>query len=232
MGSGPPILFLHSHFSRGILAFGAQMQPFQAKYCCLFPDFRGHGRTTCESLQWDSRQIADDMADFLDAMDIPSVHLFGYSCGTTVGMYMAAKYPDKVRSLIAVGAGVRPVPEESEDYLPQRIAGRNDTKMIQDMTLRHLDAHRGSWKAFMEQTVLDWRTHPNLTAEEWQSLKCPIFFINGESDPFGPCAELRQMCPHAKTFEVKDSGHRPHIVMEQAKEVNARILDFLDEIGS
>ena len=43
-GVGEPILFLHSHFSRGLLAFSSQILPFQGKYRCIFPDFRGHGR--------------------------------------------------------------------------------------------------------------------------------------------------------------------------------------------
>lgn len=50
---------------------------------------------------------------------IPSAHLFAYSCGTNVGMYMGSKYPEKVRSLIAVGAGTAPNPEGSEDFLPE-----------------------------------------------------------------------------------------------------------------
>ena len=41
LGRGETVLFLHSHFSRGILAFGAQIQPFQGKYRCIIPDFRG-----------------------------------------------------------------------------------------------------------------------------------------------------------------------------------------------
>lgn len=227
LGCGEPILFLHSHFSRGILAFGAQIQPFQGQYRCLFPDFRGHGRTLCDSLEWDSRKIADDMADFLKAMGIPSAHLFGYSCGGIVGLYMAAKYPEMVRSLTAVGAGVRPNPEGSQDYLPENILKRNDTAQIETMTARHRDAHRGDWKTFMEQTVLDWRANPNLAEEEWQSIRCPVFFINGEHDSFGSCGELREKCPHAQTFEVKNSGHRPHFVMEDAKEVNALVFEFL-----
>ena len=47
LGRGETVLFLHSHFSRGILAFGAQIQPFQGKYRCIIPDFRGHGRSIC-----------------------------------------------------------------------------------------------------------------------------------------------------------------------------------------
>lgn len=232
MGCGEPILFLHSHFSRSLLAFGAQIQPFQGEYRCLFPDFRGHGRTKCESLEWDSRKIADDMAGFLDALEIPSAHLFAYSFGTTVGMYMASKYPEKVRSLIAIGAGTEPNPEGSEDFLPESIIKRNDNRMIRDMTARHFEAHRGNWETFMEQTVLDWRQHPNLTEEEWDALSCPLFFINGDSDPFGSCRQLKEKCPHAKIFEVPNCGHRPHFVMEHAKEVNERALDFLRELGS
>ena len=67
-GRGEALLFLHSHFSRGLLAFSAQILPFSGKYRCLYPDFRGHGRTRCDSLEWNSRMIADAMADFMDAL--------------------------------------------------------------------------------------------------------------------------------------------------------------------
>ena len=69
-GKGETVLFLHSHFSRALLAFSGQILPFSGQYRCLYPDFRGHGRTTSESLQWDSRKIADDMAQFLEELDI------------------------------------------------------------------------------------------------------------------------------------------------------------------
>ena len=117
LGRGDVVLFLHSGFSRGILAFGAQIQPFQGKYRCLFSDFRGHGRTLCEDLTWDSRRIADDMIRFLDELKIDRVHLIGYSLGAGVGMYMAANNPERVRSLTAIGASVAPVPDGAEDYL-------------------------------------------------------------------------------------------------------------------
>lgn len=62
------MLFLHSHFSRRLLAFSAQIQPFSGKYRCLYPDFRGHGRTRCGSLAWNSCMITDDMAGVLDVL--------------------------------------------------------------------------------------------------------------------------------------------------------------------
>lgn len=227
LGIGEPILFLHSHFSRGILAFGAQIQPFQGSYRCLFPDFRGHGRSSCESLEWDSRRIAEDMAAFLDALDIPKAHLIGYSCGAYVGLYLAATHPEKVRSLVTIGGGAYPRPEGAEDFLPESLLEQGGEQFIREMQARHRDAHRGDWQSFLRQTVADWQAHPSLTEEEWERITCPAFFINGEQDPFGTCAELKEKVPHAQAYEVREGGHRPHFVMEQGKEINTRIFAFL-----
>lgn len=228
-GKGEVVLFLHSVFSRGLLAFSGQVLPFSGHYRCLFPDFRGHGHTTCESLDWNSRMIADDMSDFLDALDITQAHLIGYSLGAYVGCYLAAKYPDKVKSLVTVGGGAYPRPDGADDFLPENLISRNDTDFIEDMKIRHYEAHRGDWQTYLRTTVADWKTHPNLTDNEWAAIRCPALFISGEHDPFGTCAELQEKVPHAKIYEVKGGGHRPHFVGEQAEEVNAIILDFLSE---
>ena len=230
LGRGETILFLHSHFSRGILAFGAQIQPFQGTYRCLFPDFRGHGRSICDDLTWDSRRIADDMICFMDEMKIDRVHLIGYSMGTYVGMYMASTRPERVKSFTAIGAGVAPVPKGSEDFMPEKIVERNDIAFIEDMQTRHMDAHRGNWQEFLRQTVADWRRHPSMTDHDWKKIRCPVLFINGEFDSFGSCKELKEKCPHARIHEVAGSGHRPHFVMEQGKEINKLILDFLETV--
>lgn len=141
-GKGKVVLFLHSVFSRGLLAFSGQILPFSGHYRCLFPDFRGHGRTTCESLDWNSRIIADDMSDFLDALDITQAHLIGYSLGAYVGCYLAAKYPDKVKSLVTIGGGAYPRPDGADDFLPENLISRNDTDFIEDMKIRHVAGNR------------------------------------------------------------------------------------------
>ena len=98
------------------------------------------------------------------------------------------------------------------------------------MKLRHLDAHRGNWQEFMRQSVDDWLKHPNLTEEEWKAITCPVFFISGEFDPFSSCNELIEKFPHAELFEAAGCGHRPHFVMEQGKEINQLIFNFLGKI--
>lgn len=229
-GKGETVLFLHSHFSRGLLAFSGQILPFAGHYRCLYPDFRGHGRTMCENLDWNSRMIADDMAKFLDVLEIKSAHLIGYSCGAYVGCYMAAKYPEKVKSLITIGGGAYPRAAGAENFLPESLISRNDTDFIEDMKLRHYEAHRGDWKTYLRKTVSDWQSHPSLTEKEWGGIKCPVLFINGENDPFGTCEELQKKVPDAEVYEVKGGGHHPHFVGDQIEEINARMLEFLAAI--
>ncbi len=229
-GRGETVLFLHSHFSRGLLAFSGQILPFSGKYRCLIPDFRGHGRTLCDDLAWSSRVIADDMAAFLDELGIEKAHLIGYSCGAYVACYMAAKYPEKVKSIITIGGCVYPRPDGAEDCLPENLIKNHDMGFIEDMKVRHADAHRGHWERFMEETVKDWKEHPSLSDEEWQNIKCPALFINGENDPLGTCWELLEKVPHGEAYEVKGSGHRPHFVGEKIDEVNQRMLDFLGKM--
>ena len=229
-GKGDTVLFLHSHFSRGLLAFSGQILPFAGHYRCLYPDFRGHGRTMCENYDWNSRMIADDMADFLDALEIENAHLIGYSCGAYVGCYMTAKYPEKVKSLITIGGGAYSRADSAADFLPENLINSNNTDFIEDIKLRHYEAHKGDWETYLRKTVSDWQSHPSLTEEEWAAIKCPAFFINGENDPFGTCAELLEKVPAAKAYEVKGGGHHPHFVGEQIEEINAMMLEFLSAI--
>lgn len=95
------------------------------------------------------------------------------------------------------------------------------------MRIRHYEAHRSDWQTYLKMIVADWKSHPNLTNEEWAAIKCPALFINGEHDPFGNCIELQEKLPHAEIYKVKGSGLRPHFVGEQAKELNQIILEFL-----
>ena len=229
-GRGETVLFLHSHFSRGLLAFSGQILPFAGKYRCLYPDFRGHGRTTCDDLSWNSRMLADDMALFLDTLKINQAHIIGYSCGAYVGCYMAANYPQKVKSLVTIGGAAYPRPEGAADFLPENLLKNGNQDFIEDMKNRHYEAHRGDWQTYLQNTVADWQQQPNLTDAEWKRITCPAFFINGEHDPFGTCEELQEKVPSAKIYKVAGGGHRPHFVGEQIDDINARILDFLSSV--
>ena len=233
IGIGEPILFLHSGYSRGIIAFSGQIQPFFQHYRLLLPDFRGHGRTVSENCNWDTAVIAEDMAGFLKTMGLQKVHLIGYSLGGGVALHLAAKYPEMVSSIVTIGCGGTADPTGSQDYEPEALLQRKETGFIEKIKALHGEASGGDWKQHMYQSIRDWRMYPSLTAEAWSKLDMPMFCIAGEEDSYASADRLREMqkkCPQIKIWIVPGCGHRPHMPTENVKEVNERILNFLGEV--
>lgn len=233
MGIGDTILFLHSGYSRGIIAFSGQIQPFFNQYRLLLPDFRGHGRTTAVNRDWDTAIIAEDMAGFIQNMGLKKVHLIGYSLGGGVALHLAAKHPELVKSIITIGCGGVADGAGSEDYEPEALLQRNETAFIEKIRVQNMEATGGDWKHHMEQSVRDWRMYPCLSEEDWEKLRMPMFLIGGEYDTFARSDRLLAMqkkCPQAEIWVVPGTGHRPHMPTENVKEVNNRILNFLETL--
>jgi len=229
IGSGPTILFLHSAYSRGILAFGGQIQPFSHGYRCLFPDFPGHGRTRGNG-DWSTPVAAEAMADFLEALGAPRAFLVGYSMGGGVALHLAAARPELVSALVTIGTGGVPDPDGADDYEPEALAAAGNTATIERMRALHREAHGGDWQRYMRLSAADWRSYPCLSDAEWARLTMPMLLIGGEMDSFASPEKLSAMkarCPQAEIWSVPGAGHRPHMPMEQVQAVNGRILEFL-----
>ncbi|WP_152393216.1 alpha/beta fold hydrolase [Paenibacillus guangzhouensis] len=232
MGYGDPVIFLHSGYSRGILAFSNQMLDLQRKYTCYFPDFRGHGRTRCDSLAWSTPQIADDILDFMDHLDIRSAHLIGYSLGANVGIYLTVNHPERVAALTTIGTSGFCDPTGVEEFEPSWLIEHNMHEMIQQMKERHEEAHRGDWEEFMRQSAEDWRRYPQLTLDQLGSISCPTLFITGEHDPFVGEERVRRLASivrGSRYLVIPNGSHRPHMLRESPVQVNEAILQFLDQ---
>ena len=234
IGWGEPILFLHSGYSRGVLAFSGQIQPFYAAgYRYLYPDFRGHGRTRCKNLNWDSDLIAEDMISFLDSLEIEKVHLIGYSTGGGVAYYMASRYPERVKSVISIGNGGVIDSVGAEEFLPETLLEQGAIEFIENVKHLHIEATGGEWQEYLRQEVKDWKEHSYIKDEEWAQITMPMLLIAGEHDDFASEQRLEQIqekCPQAEIFIVKNCGHRPHFPNEEVKLVNEKMLSFLKSV--
>jgi len=230
MGFGEPVIFLHSGYSRGILAFASQLLDFQKRYTCYLPDFRGHGRTRCESLEWSMPRLADDVIDFMDALNIPKAHLIGYSLGASVGMYCAVNQPERVVTLTTIGTSGFADPSGADQFEPEWLLEHGPQETIEFAKERHEEAHRGNWQEFMRQSAKDWRLYPQLTREQIGGIGAPSLFISGEHDPFVGEERLKllsSLVKNSRFLVVPGGSHRPHMQRESPSLVNDAILDFL-----
>ncbi len=230
MGTGEPIIFLHSGYSRGILSFASQMLDFQKNYTCYYPDFRGHGRTRCDSLEWNTPQLAADIIDFMDGMNISRAHLIGYSLGASVALYCAVNNPERISTLTTIGTSGFADPTGADEFEPEWLIENEKQDVINQMIERHEEAHRGNWQEHMRQATRDWRLYPLLSKEQLSNIHCPSLLITGENDPFvgeEKIQFLSSLIKNSQYLVVKGCSHRPHMLRENPVFVNDYILNFL-----
>ncbi|MDH5392562.1 MAG: alpha/beta hydrolase [Gammaproteobacteria bacterium] len=98
---GTPVMFLHGALVAGWMWFG-QVEAL-ASYRCLIPDYPGIGHSAGE--QWIScADTADKIASIIRSRcDAGSCHIVGLSLGGIIGLHLAQRHADVVRSLIISG---------------------------------------------------------------------------------------------------------------------------------
>jgi len=234
IGAGEPIIFLHNAFSRGIIAFSAQMSAFQTQYRCIFPDLRGHGRTISDNLNWTIPQLADDIIELMNAIEIKKAHIIGYSMGGGVALYAAAKYPERISSLVTIGAascvteGIKSNADNCELHI---LKNEEDKRFIELLKKNHYDAHDGDWRAFVKTSVNNWRKYPDLASEELGRIACPSMFISGANDNSikeEHILKLAETVPNSISRVIEGCGHGPHLIGEKPEVMNKIILEFLN----
>src|SRR5262245_47950631 len=76
-----------------------QVADYAKEFTCFSLDLRGTGETDKPEGEYSTEILADDVAAFMQAVGIQKAHISGLSLGAAIGLWLAAKYPDKVKSL-------------------------------------------------------------------------------------------------------------------------------------
>jgi pimeloyl-ACP methyl ester carboxylesterase len=97
-GAGEPLLLI-PYLAADNACYAFQVAEYAKHFTCLSVDPRGAGETDKPDGPYSTEQFADDMAGFLHAVGIEQAHVAGLSLGAATGMWLAAKYPARVKSL-------------------------------------------------------------------------------------------------------------------------------------
>jgi len=106
-GAGRPLILLHGGLGSGEM-FGPILPLLAESHRVVAVDLQGHGRTADIDRPIDVRLMADDIAALIDHLGLDRPDVVGYSLGGGVALHTAAKYPAKVRRLVAAAANIRP----------------------------------------------------------------------------------------------------------------------------
>jgi pimeloyl-ACP methyl ester carboxylesterase len=97
-GSGEPLILI-PFLAIDYACYAFQVAEYAKHFTCFSIDLRGTGESDKPEGVYSTELFADDVAAFMQAVGIPSAHISGLSLGAATGMWLAAKYPDRVKSL-------------------------------------------------------------------------------------------------------------------------------------
>jgi len=152
-GAGRPLILLHG----GLMSnetFGPVLPQLAERHQVIAPDLQGHGRTADIDRPIDVRLMADDISALIDHLGLETPDLVGYSLGGGVALHTAAKYPAKVRRLVAVSANIRPDAIYAEMRVQQGQVGAAAAEFMKDTPMYQL-YHRVAPRPEDFPTLLD-----------------------------------------------------------------------------
>ncbi len=114
------VLLVHGNMSSGV-HYQPLIDELQDDFYLIVPDLRGFGDSSYHTPIERLDDFADDLADFLNALDIPKVALVGWSTGGGIGLKFAAKYQEKIDRLVLLESASfkgYPIFKKDENFQP------------------------------------------------------------------------------------------------------------------
>jgi len=97
-GSGEPLILI-PYLAAEHACYAFQVAEYAKHFTCISLDLRGTGESDKPEGIYSTEDLADDVAAFMNALGLQKAHVSGLSLGAAIGMWLAAKHPDKVQSL-------------------------------------------------------------------------------------------------------------------------------------
>jgi pimeloyl-ACP methyl ester carboxylesterase len=233
-GQGEPLLLLHGGFST-IESWGAQTPALAERYRVYLPERRGHGRTPDVEGPTGFDIMASDTVAFMDALEISSAHLVGWSDGGNVGLEIALVRPDLVRKLVIIGAGddfdiVQPEgPRYTADLRAQaqHLTPGALPPMLREAYEQLSPDGVNHFPVVFDKLIAAWRSGPRHALGDLARVAAPTLVMVGDDDMItvDHAAAIQRMIPDAQLAVVPGTDHLLHF--EKPDLVNRMILDFL-----
>ncbi len=97
-GTGDPLILI-PYLAADYACYAFQVAEYAKHFTCISVDLRGTGESDKPTGVYSTELFADDIAAFMQTLGIQKAHISGLSLGAATGMWLAAKYPERVKSL-------------------------------------------------------------------------------------------------------------------------------------
>ena len=183
----------------------------EAGFRVIALDNRGHGQSEklYDPEAYSSDEMARDVLNLLDHLDIGEADVMGYSMGARVTAHLALMAPDRVRSALLGGLGIHLIEGVG---LPLGIADAMEAASLEDLT----DPTQRMFRAFAEQNKQDLKalaacirgSRQTLTRELVSTISMPVLVSVGTRDAIaGDPHALAHLIPKGEAFDIPGRDH-------------------------
>ncbi|MBP3729077.1 MAG: alpha/beta hydrolase [Lachnospiraceae bacterium] len=243
-GQGEAVLLLHGNMSSS-LHFTPLFEGLGEGFRLIAPDLRGFGDSSYNEAFDSLGELAEDVNLFMEALELPTAYVAGWSTGGGIALELAARHPEKVKKLFAIeGAGHKGYPIFQKDAAFQSTGRPYESKeaMAQDplqvapmlpiFATQNAAAMEAIWKASIYPLNQPAPEQSALWIGETLKQRCLVdldwalatFNMSEETGPYGPGdGSIRQVaCPCAFTSGDKDMVVPPYMVQENVTALRDR----------
>lgn len=250
-GAGPAIVFSHGLlWSTSLWRF--QVAAFRGSHRCIAYDHRGQGKSEVTESGYDMDTLAEDAAALIDRLRAAPAHFVGLSMGGFVGMRLAARRPELLRSLVLMETAsdpepLRNVPKYAAMNFLTRFFGMSPfvpavmkimfARPFRDDPTR-ADLRNGLIRELLSNDTTGMRravnaviTRKPLASEEMAKIELPTLVISGAEDTaVVPARSIRTaaLIRGSKFVNIPRAGHSSSI--EEPEAVNQALRAFWDSL--
>jgi pimeloyl-ACP methyl ester carboxylesterase len=102
LGDGPAALFVHGLGKSGLL-WRQVTEEMSGTSRCVVPDWPAHGASPARD-DMSLTSLAEALSDLCDSLELGQVDLVGNDTGGAIALILAARYPEKIRTLTLTNA--------------------------------------------------------------------------------------------------------------------------------
>ncbi|MBP2315842.1 alpha/beta fold hydrolase [Azospirillum soli] len=237
---GVPALLLHG-FAGDLLTWQFNLSPLATERRVLAVDLPGHGGSTLDVGEGRIGDLAPWLVRFLNALEVPRVHLVGHSMGGYVALELARHAPERVASLsLIASAGLGPdfdlaflrrvtslASVEEGVVCAERLFAQPSPLTARIGEVLHAQAADPARHAALERIVEGSfaGAAERWTPVDWTTIRMPVQLLWGRDDRIIPLPPRDRLPPSAPLHLFDNAGHLPH--SEAASPVTALLRDFL-----
>jgi len=234
-GTGTPVILLHGGLETCQM-WAPVIPSFSMNYQAITPDTRGHGRTDNPSGRFSYALLAEDIAQFIQALGLQNPLLVGYSDGGQTALHMAMTYPGLVRGYM-IGAIYKSITAEWRQMMqgPLGFEGsgvvdierviQTNAEFVQSLEEKHDVFHEpGYWKSLLTQVSQAWWEPPDYARAEFAKITDPALFWCGDRDVFCPPEQSLEMYRMVNKAELAVIPNADHFTMAGQFDIAIMIL--------